>query len=633
MNAGLVHPQQGRTPAAQLDRWAPVVVGLLFFVLYALTAAPSIVEFFDDTLEFQFVLPTFGIAHPTGYPLYTMLGGLWSNALPLGTWAGRANLFSALAGAVAVGLLARLTLRLAKDAGLRHGWAGALIAALLFGLGPVWWSQSTVAEVYALHLALLLATLNVAVEIGMAKEIVRQHRLTLWLALLLGLGLAHHRTIVLAGPALLVWLLWRAPALWRPHRRQWGYLLALTAPLLLYLYLPLRSAQGVSDLNGAYQATLSGFLDHVLARNYGSFFAANPLWTPRSWPDWFALHRSQWGWAGIGLLAIGSLAPIWHARLRSGVTLLGVTFLTNLLFALLYRVGDQEVFLLPVFAAGAGLAGLGLLALLQPLSSRVATAAALALLAVAALGAGRGGAVNRSRDWAAHDSAVDMAGVPFPPGSQVIGLEGQMTALRYMQRAAGLGANATPVVADDPLRRAALLAGAVTDGVPVYLTQELDGIAEQYSFSGEGPLVRVWPRGEAQVGLPTEPLEIAMAEGAITLAGVDRQRLEWAGGPVARVAFYWRAESPVEERYKVSLRVVDAQGEPLRWPDGAPATADRYPLRLVAPTTSWLPGELIRDLHEVALPPAAVTGAYRLQAILYREEDGGEAGRVELAGP
>ena len=202
-----------------------------------------------------------------------------------------------------------------------------------------------------------------------------------------------------------------------------------------------------------------------------------------------------------------------------------------------------------------------------------------------------------------------------------------------MQRAAGLGANATPVVADDPLRRAALLAGAVTDGVPVYLTQELDGIAEQYSFSGEGPLVRVWPRGEAQVGPPTEPLEIAMAEGAITLAGVDRQRLEWAGGPVARVAFYWRAESPVEERYKVSLRVVDAQGEPLRWPDGAPATADRYPLRLVAPTTSWLPGELIRDLHEVALPPAAVTEAYRLQAILYREEDGGEVGRVELPGP
>jgi hypothetical protein len=591
------------------------------------------VEFFDDTLEFQLVLPTFGIAHPTGYPLYTMLGGLWSHALPLGTWAGRVNLFSALAGAVAVGLLARLTLRLAEDAGLRHGWAGALSAALLFGLGPVWWAQSTVAEVYALHLALLLAALNVAAEIGMANETARQHRLALWLALLLGLGLAHHRTIVLAGPGLLVWLLWRAPALWRPHRRQWGYLLALTAPLLLYLYLPLRSAQGVSDLNSAYQVTLSGFLDHVLARNYGSFFAANPLWTPRSWLDWFALHRSQWGWAGIGLLAIGFLAPIRHPRLRSGVALLGITLITNLLFALLYRVGDQEVFLLPVFAAGAGLAGLGLLALLKPLSSQAATAAALALLTVAALGVGRGEPVNRSQEWAAHDRAVDLAGVPFPPNSQVIGLEGQMTALRYMQRAAGLGANATPVVADDPRRRAALLAGAVTNGVPAYLTQELDGIAEQYSFSGEGPLIRVWPRGEAQVGPPAEPLDEVMAGGAITLTGVDRQRLAWAGGPVARVAFYWRANMPVTERYKVSLRAVNTQGKPLLWPDGSPATVDGYPLRLAAPTTSWLPGELIRDLHEVALPPEAVAGAYRLQAILYREEDGNEVGRIELAGP
>ena len=86
-------------------RLAPWIVGILFFGIYALTAAPSIAALFDDSLEFQLVLPTFGIAHPTGYPLYTLLGGLWNLLFPVGNWAWRANLFSALAGGAAVALV------------------------------------------------------------------------------------------------------------------------------------------------------------------------------------------------------------------------------------------------------------------------------------------------------------------------------------------------------------------------------------------------------------------------------------------------------------------------------------------------------------------------------------------------
>ncbi len=73
--------------------------------------------------------------------------------------------------------------------------------------------------------------------------------------------------------------------------------------------------------------------------------------------------------------------------------------------------------------------------------------------------------MNRSGDWRTHDYAVDMAKVPFPPGSTVIGLEGEVTALKYMQAAEGLGTNATPVAADDPQRRREVLAQAVAVGI------------------------------------------------------------------------------------------------------------------------------------------------------------------------
>jgi len=59
----------------------PLIVWVAFLTLYVVTAAPSLVELFDDSLEFQVVAPTFGIAHPTGYPLYVISGGLWSRVI------------------------------------------------------------------------------------------------------------------------------------------------------------------------------------------------------------------------------------------------------------------------------------------------------------------------------------------------------------------------------------------------------------------------------------------------------------------------------------------------------------------------------------------------------------------------
>ena len=60
------------------------------------TLAPTVLA--GDGGEFQFVPYLLGVAHPTGYPLYTLLGWLWSHLLPVGDVAYRMNLFSALLG-------------------------------------------------------------------------------------------------------------------------------------------------------------------------------------------------------------------------------------------------------------------------------------------------------------------------------------------------------------------------------------------------------------------------------------------------------------------------------------------------------------------------------------------------------
>ena len=80
-----------------------VGISLAALGLYVRTLAPSVATLFDDSLEFQLVPVLLAIPHPTGYPLYALLGRL-ATLVPFGDAAYRVNLLSAVAAAVAVAL-------------------------------------------------------------------------------------------------------------------------------------------------------------------------------------------------------------------------------------------------------------------------------------------------------------------------------------------------------------------------------------------------------------------------------------------------------------------------------------------------------------------------------------------------
>lgn len=629
-----------------IDRWFPWIVGLIALIFYAGRTAPGLMAFFDDSLEFQYVAPTFGIAHPTGYPLYTILAGLWTHLLPFGTWAGRVNLLSAVAAAVTVGLVAHLGRTLVTDrAGTPNLWAG-VAAAAAFGLGPVWVGQATLAEVYALHNALVAGVLAAALGLNRtldhSQPTPRTDRRMTLLALLVGLGLAHHRTIVLTALPVLVYLIWSAPTLLRPRRVWWRWAGALLTPLLLYLYLPLRAAAGVRDLMGGYEPTWTGFWAHVLARDYTAFFAENELTAHLGPIDWLLLGRDQMGWLGLGLAALGL---VWlvdrRGRPARAWVLVLLVLLANLIFTLNYRVPDPEVFLLPallalgLFAGG----GVGLAARLLP-HLGLATLIQAALVALLVwLPLGRAPIPDRGDIWRYHDRARRMAQAAFPLGSVVLGIQGEVTALRYMQAAEGLAQAATPQAADDVDQRRAALATLVEAGTPVYLTRDLEGTATAYSFSGDAELIRVWPRGKADLPpLPTPPpagFPVVLGDGALQIANIQIKPLSGLGVPAVELTLDWEVIAPPTQVLKLSLRLHDAVGRPLAWEDGRPAVEDRYPIAQVARTLDWPVGTTVRDVHTLYLPPAAQAlrdqGQPRqLLIIVYDQDTVAEVGRIEI---
>ncbi|MGB9873164.1 MAG: hypothetical protein ACPLYD_16095, partial [Anaerolineae bacterium] len=84
---------------------------------------------------------------------------------------------------------------------------------------------------------------------------------------------------------------------------------------------------------------------------------------------------------------------------------------------------------------------------------------------------------------------------------------------------------------------------------------------------------------------------------------------------------YWRADGPVGENYVVFTHLV---GEAWNPATGNPVWAqdDHEPLRGDCPTSLWLPGRLLRDRYELALPTDAPAGEYLLEVGMYRWDTG-----------
>jgi hypothetical protein len=164
-----------------------------------------------DAGEFTLVLAVAGAAHPTGYPLYTLVGHVFVVLLHrLGVaWPHAANLWSAAGGAVAMALFHALASRVVPP-GADVGRIGrailALVASALIGLNPAWLLDTMLAEVYSWHLAWVSGAclLTLALVRAASRETPRGGTgargpatgAAAW-GLLCGAGLSHHATSVL----------------------------------------------------------------------------------------------------------------------------------------------------------------------------------------------------------------------------------------------------------------------------------------------------------------------------------------------------------------------------------------------------------------------------------------------------
>ncbi|HRT05619.1 MAG TPA: DUF2723 domain-containing protein [Kiritimatiellia bacterium] len=394
------------------------IAAFLAFVVFRATLAPTV------TLEYSGALVVaadhLGIARPPGYPVWTLLAKGFICLFPHAQYHGHpnpawaVNWMSAFFGALACGLLAATTCRLARAAAASGAACAVsgIAAGLLFAASPVLWSQAVIAETHALTTFYFLGLLALSLRWIDAAD----RRSPYLLAFLAGLGLAVSPLLILFLPVLLLAAALTSPkdfarmtaaallfggflfaeftwgsrrpatgaaglgialalagvlAVFRPTRPVAGLFLLLLAGLVPYVYLPLASDRN-PPMNMGYARTWEGFW-HVVSR--GQYEAMVPL-DPFAHPGiffrdlaWYARLVAAQFTAPLAALALVPVAALRRRDRRAQAAFL-LVFVALFCFAVVAIVGANpqvdvqntwvaRTLFLPSFALVALLIGAG----------------------------------------------------------------------------------------------------------------------------------------------------------------------------------------------------------------------------------------------------------------------------------
>jgi tetratricopeptide (TPR) repeat protein len=220
------------------------------FIVYLMTLCPTI--YAGDSGDFITAAYTLGIAHPAGYPIYTIIGKVFT-LIPYGNIAFRMNLMNAFFTSLAVAVVYSTVVLLTKS---RISGVGA---SLMLAFSYTIWAQAVLSEAYSLNGFFC----SVLVYLVVLWYKTKRDRILYYLAFAYGLALTNHVSLAFLLPAF-IYLLWKS------SKKGFGWdtvkktALSFIAGLIVYLYIPLRASMK-PEHNWGDPETLDRFLIHVTA--------------------------------------------------------------------------------------------------------------------------------------------------------------------------------------------------------------------------------------------------------------------------------------------------------------------------------------------------------------------------------
>ena len=550
-----------------LTGWAKTEVSLwlVAFLVYAATTARDVLP--ADSGEFQLVAAGWGISHPPGYPLYTVVSALWSRLVPLGALPFRVNLLSAALAATTLLLCLKCVQQWAGELGMERasGSVGGIATVLALGTAATFWAQATIANIRMPTMLFTAWGYLALTRYQAAKDDPsRQRHALISLGLATGLGIGHHPSLafVAIGWALTLLLLTPRlplqPALWLVP----GLVMA-AAWAVPQLYLPLRGSMPGTPLAPAGLATWRGFWTHILARGFGGDMFAFATLRDLSLrlpilPTLFKMQFSP-------LMLLGIAATWFYIASRDSriVLALLVPWVVMTFVTITYRAPQTVEYLMPAYIPMALGLGLGVAALLTHVGrARHQRRTVDRLLAAAVLLSLAGRIPARLRDFAelAADSSIRDYVEPLltsaPEDATILADWRWVTPLRVLQETDQLGTMADVVYVgpEDELAYEDVwrLRASSTAGSPVFSTHYYPW--EDWTFAPVGGGFRLYPRP-----LLALPAELGFTEVDAPLGSVQLLGYRWSGEPAPgatlELQIAWQAVGPQDPQPSLTTRI------------------------------------------------------------------------------
>jgi hypothetical protein len=361
------------------------LTGLVAFAVYLITLAPSVVQI--DSGELAAVQSTLGIAHPTGYPLFTLLGFVFSKIpLPF-TNIFKANLLAAIFCGLGVVFIARSSFLMLgnpqakprlKTAGKKGKdkkapkpeapWAldetarvaSSAFSGLLAAFSLTIWKQSTSVEVYSLHILLISLIIYFLLKAYFSPSDIKIGTLLKpWIAffLFLGFGFANHMTTLLIIPGAALLFFWKEGFSERSFRRVFYALPAFFAVLaVFYSYLPIRASLKPA-LNWGNPANWEYFWRHFTGKQYRVWLFSSSASAREHLGNFIKNLPAEFAFLGLVVVLVGFLYARKRSRRISWFLLTSV--LVTVFYAINYDIADIDSYFILAYISLALLSAFG----------------------------------------------------------------------------------------------------------------------------------------------------------------------------------------------------------------------------------------------------------------------------------
>lgn len=349
----------------KLEKFTLLLPFIVCFIMYIITLAPSVLQI--DAGELATVQITFGIAHPSGYPLFTILGYLFSKLPIFASKIYQMNFLAAIFTASGIFLFTMFCKDLlfsynlkfqatqknskdkkAKKIPTKEMYNGtiyfALISALFLGLSKTFWFQSTSVEVYSLHI--LLLGLNIYTFFYAYSS---SNRFP-WLifAFTFALGFLNHLTTFLLIPGFAVLYFWQYKFKKETFIHIIQMLLIFTPLLLIgYSVLYLNSSKNPT-LNWGNPSNLENLIRHIKGWQYQVWLFSSSEVFNNNLSKFFSNLSDEFFLPFFILVLSGIYYSIRNYR-KIGIFLL-ITFISTIIYSCNYNIHDiDSYFILAYF--------------------------------------------------------------------------------------------------------------------------------------------------------------------------------------------------------------------------------------------------------------------------------------------